>query len=88
MTIGRSPDAGICLADRWASRCHCEIDQIGGTLVVRDLGSTHGTFVNGREITESNVMPGDKLTIGISSFLMQYRQPRTKLPVQDTGETA
>ena len=73
-TIGRSPDAGICLEDRWVSRRHCQLDQIGGTLVVRDLGSTHGTFVNGVQIAEAHVLPGDKLTVGMSSFQAQYKR--------------
>ncbi|HUT12684.1 MAG TPA: FHA domain-containing protein [Thermoguttaceae bacterium] len=73
-TIGRSAEAAIHLDDCWASRRHCEIDEIDGTLVVRDLGSTHGTFVNGHRITEARLLPGDMLTIGISSFRAQYKR--------------
>ena len=41
--------------------------------MVRDLESRNGTLVNGNHITESPLMPGDKLTVGMSSFEAQYR---------------
>lgn len=50
VVIGRSAEAGVCLNDCWVSRRHCEIDVVGGTLVVRDLKSRHGTFVNGHAV--------------------------------------
>jgi pSer/pThr/pTyr-binding forkhead associated (FHA) protein len=54
------------------SPCHCEIEQVGGVLRVRDLGSRHGTFVNGSRINSAYLWPGDKLTIGLSSFRVEY----------------
>ncbi|MBN2473438.1 MAG: FHA domain-containing protein [Pirellulales bacterium] len=72
--LGRGPHVAIRIDDRWASRYHCEIDEVAGTLVVRDLGSTHGTFVNGHAVTEAHLKPGDRLTVGVSSFQVQYRQ--------------
>ena len=68
-TMGRSSSAEIRVQDRWASRRHCEINRIDGVLTVRDLGSSHGTFVNGQEVSQSPLKPGDKLRIGISEFL-------------------
>ena len=47
VVLGRNPDADVLLDDRWISRVHCEISEINGTLVVRDLGSQNGTLVNG-----------------------------------------
>ena len=70
----RNPEAEIRVDDSWASHCHCEIVEIDGSLIVRDLGSTHGTFVNGSQVTESPLMPGDKLTIGMSNFDVRFRQ--------------
>ena len=70
--LGRASEAGIRLNDPWVSRRHCEVDQLDGALVVRDQGSTHGTFVNGEPVTEAVVMPGDKLCIGMSSFVVDY----------------
>jgi len=70
--LGRSAEADICIEDRWVSREHCEIDRVDRVLRVRDLGSKHGTFVNGRAVTASELKPGDQLSIGLSIFLVQY----------------
>jgi pSer/pThr/pTyr-binding forkhead associated (FHA) protein len=73
-TIGRSCEADIELDDRWVSRLHCEIDQIDDALVVRDLQSRHGTYVNGQRVTENLLMPGNRLRIGMSQFLVSYER--------------
>lgn len=70
LIIGRRPDADIRVTDRWASRCHCEIAESNGALVVRDLGSSHGTLLNGHFITESSLTPGDRLTVGLTTFFV------------------
>ena len=70
--LGRSAEADICIEDRWVSREHCEIDCIDGVLRIRDLGSKHGTFVNGLAVTAADLKPGDQLSIGLSIFLVQY----------------
>ncbi|HUT93245.1 MAG TPA: FHA domain-containing protein [Thermoguttaceae bacterium] len=72
--IGRDPDAEVQVDDRWASRRHCEIDQVDGTLVVRDVGSRHGTFVNGESVRSARLLPGDRLTVGATSFEVVYRR--------------
>jgi pSer/pThr/pTyr-binding forkhead associated (FHA) protein len=74
VTIGQSPDAEIHLDHHWVSRQHCEISVMRDTLVVRDLGSMLGTFVNGLNVTTANLMPGDKLTVGSTSFLVDYER--------------
>ncbi len=68
--IGRGSEADVRMGDRWVSREHCEIDCVDGVLVVRDLGSKHGTFVNGRAVLEAELRPGDLLNIGISRFVV------------------
>ena len=78
--IGRSPDADVRLDDRWVSRRHCEIDQINGTLVVRDLGSKHGTAVNGEYAAQTHLLPGDRLTIGLTSFEVHYKRSKRPTP--------
>lgn len=68
--LGRSPDATIHLEDGWVSRKHCLIDRRGETLMVRDLGSKHGTFVNGERRAASPLHPGDKLRIGLHTYVV------------------
>lgn len=73
MLIGRGRDANIRLNDPEVSRHHCEINEVDGVLVVRDLCSTNGTRVNGAPVSESLLMPGDELEVGTSSFRAWYR---------------
>ena len=61
---GRSPDAEIFLDDVTVSRHHAEFAVEGGALVVRDLGSTNGTYVNGERCDEAVLAVGDHVIIG------------------------
>jgi pSer/pThr/pTyr-binding forkhead associated (FHA) protein len=79
IVIGRSLEATLRVGDRWASRRHCEIIERDGVLVVRDLGSTHGTLLNGQPITESILTPGDKLTVGLTTLLLSSDERYLKL---------
>jgi pSer/pThr/pTyr-binding forkhead associated (FHA) protein len=72
LLVGRSQDAELQLCDSWVSRFHCMLDQIDGTLVVRDLGSCNGTLVNGIPVSESPLRPNDQLTVGGSTFRADY----------------
>jgi hypothetical protein len=67
-TIGRA-DGDIVLGDdKQVSRKHCTVVWADDGLVIRDLGSTNGIFVNGQKVAESTVGPGDMLAIGGSTF--------------------
>lgn len=73
VTIGRGHEACLRLLDPSVSRKHCEIDELEGRAVVRDLGSTNGTFVNGYGIrSEELLMPEDTLRVGRTRFLVAY----------------
>ena len=69
--IGRSEDAQFSFEDRWLSRQHCEIDCFDGQLIVRDLGSRHGTYVNDMQIDESPLNINDQLRIGLTKFIVK-----------------
>lgn len=65
--IGRGPDCTIRLDnDRGVSRRHAELYRQAGVLRLRDLGSTHGTNVNGDNINDKALTPGDKIRVGYS----------------------
>ena len=78
-TLGRNADADVRLDDYWTSRVHCEISQATEGLLVRDLGSTNGTLVNGKQVKEADLLPGDLLTVGLTSFRVQYKRRWAKL---------
>lgn len=69
--VGRSEDLALTLNDRWVSRRHCVLEMAeDGELVVRDLESKHGTFVNNSRIEEATLQSGDKLSIGMCTFFV------------------
>ena len=74
--LGRNPDADVRLDDSWVSRVHCEISEISGNLLVRDLDSRNGTLVNGQYVKEAHLLPGDRLTVGLTSFEVHYQRNR------------
>lgn len=63
--IGRDPDSPILLSgDLGVSRKHAEIYEREGTIRIRDLGSRHGTQVNGQRIEDKNLASGDLIQVG------------------------
>ena len=61
---GRNPEAAIFLDDVTVSRHHAIFTIEDGRLVVRDLGSTNGTYVNGQRCDEAVLSVGDQVYIG------------------------
>jgi pSer/pThr/pTyr-binding forkhead associated (FHA) protein len=62
--IGRSLEADVHLDDPCVSRQHCEIDEMNGRPLVRDLDSKNGTFINGEAVRKAVVRPDDRISIG------------------------
>jgi hypothetical protein len=64
-TLGRHDDCLIRIKSSQVSRRHCELLEVGGKLTVRDLGSSNGTFVNGKRVLgQQPLKAGDELTVG------------------------
>lgn len=73
-TLGRKPDNDIVIADESASRTHAEFYCEANLLVVYDLKSTNGTFLNRERITEPHVLrTGDQIRIGQHEVIVSYR---------------
>ena len=69
-TLGRG-DVEIVLEDPFASSQHARITPQGGTLVLEDLGSTNGTYLNEELVTGPQPLhPGDRVRIGDSRFVL------------------
>jgi hypothetical protein len=64
LLIGRSSACQLVLADDTVSRRHAELRIEDGRWLLRDLGSSNGTWVNGRRVVEAEVRPGDLLHLG------------------------
>jgi hypothetical protein len=67
--IGRDPAAEIAFpTDPTTSRRHATVEWDGSAWVLRDQGSTNGTFVNGARVTEQVLHPGDQIRIGANEL--------------------
>jgi len=64
--IGRSSDLDMVLVEDMVSRKHAKISTHGGQVIIQDLGSTNGTFVNGEKIKRVRLREGDRILIGTS----------------------
>lgn len=63
-TIGRLEDNLFPIAESSVSGHHCEVLLSGDEIVVKDLNSTNGTFINGKQISQEKLKPGQVLRLG------------------------
>jgi uncharacterized protein YraI len=79
LTFGRGPENDITLDDTQVSRNHARLIRQGDEIIIEDLGSTNGTLVNGRPITERHTLqPADIISIGSSVFGVRgFAAPQT-----------
>ena len=71
-TAGRQDECQLRIKSSQVSRKHCQLFEKHGLLLVKDLGSSNGTFVNGKKIEGQRVMePGDELGIGPIVFRIE-----------------
>ena len=83
LKIGRTPPADVVLLDSEVSRSHCFVALKGDELVVSDLGSTNGTFVDGVRVEGNAPLPvGSVLQIGKRSLQHECRT-RTEIAQSD-----
>lgn len=65
MLIGRAEKCHIVLSDNYASQIHARIFDRAGAVMVEDMGSTNGTYLNRQKVTApAEVFRGDKVKIG------------------------
>jgi len=73
-TVGRARRADFVLDVPMVSRVHCRLTAAAaGDLEVVDLGSTNGTFVNGRRVRRSCLIDGDHLRIGCVELVVRRK---------------
>ena len=63
-SIGRLEDNAFQLSEASVSSRHCEVELRGNEVFVRDLDSTNGTFIDGEQIKEGTLKPGQALRLG------------------------
>jgi pSer/pThr/pTyr-binding forkhead associated (FHA) protein len=69
LVVGRAPECDLPVPSPRASRNHAEVSFEGEHVIVRDLDSTNGTFVNGEKVEGTRVLrPGDRIGVGGSEL--------------------
>src|ERR1017187_1346791 len=74
-TTGRVEDNPFQIAEPSDSSHHCEVELKGNEVLVRDLNSTNGTFINGEKVTEKVIKPGQILRLGQIEMRLETDAP-------------
>ena len=64
ISLGKKDDNDLVVDDRTVSRRHLEIDHTSDSFLLKDLGSTNGTYINGIKVKEAYLSPGDVIKVG------------------------
>jgi pSer/pThr/pTyr-binding forkhead associated (FHA) protein len=94
LVIGRAQECDISIPSEEISRRHAQVKPTPDGLLVEDLGSSNGTYINGQRVQSAVLKPGDELRLDAIRFLLvapgleipSSQRPTTPLPVQDAGQ--
>jgi len=84
LTVGRDPVRHIVIADEKVSRLHLQVALVGGEVVVEDLGSSNGTFLEGSRLARPTVLPPDRW-VQLGSWLLKHER-RSQREVEREAE--
>jgi DNA-binding NtrC family response regulator len=76
LTIGRDPGANMVLTDPEVSALHCELRAVSEGILVKDLGSTNGTFLGPVRVREAIIATTSELTVGRSKVIVEPQAKR------------
>src|ERR1700676_1584267 len=86
LVVGRKEDCDIRLEHKSVSKLHCIFVKTDGLLLLRDLGSTNGTRVNGQRVRRAALLPNDQVTIANYKFRVYLgpdAPPKAAVPAFD-----
>ncbi len=86
LKIGKKEDNDFALSDNTVSRYHLMIEQVGDSFVLKDLGSTNGTFINGLRVKEAYLSTGD--VIGLGNTRIEFIAFDEKIQIEPSTKTA
>lgn len=86
LTIGRAEDAGLRIPLDSISRLHARLTPAGDEVLLEDLGSANGTWLNGKRITRAQAVHGDEIRFDTQRF--QLLMPGQPVRARDEGAPA
>src|SRR6478672_11188397 len=81
--IGRNEDCDLFIDHKSVSKLHCILVKTDGLILVRDLGSTNGTRVNGQRVRRAALLPNDHLSVANLKFVVKFG---AELEKEEAGE--
>lgn len=84
--IGRQTDCQIRIPTADVSRQHCEVQVEGDAVSIRDMGSSNGTFVNRKKISQTTLSAGDLISVGSCVFVVRLNGDPANIDAEDAYE--
>ncbi|MGZ3459475.1 MAG: sigma 54-interacting transcriptional regulator [Archangium sp.] len=81
LRVGSDPASDLVLSDQTVSRRHIELERTSRGIVLRDLGSRNGTFLEGHQVMQALLQPGDKVTVGKTKLALKQEARATEVEV-------
>jgi transcriptional regulator with PAS, ATPase and Fis domain len=85
LVLGSSAECDVMLADPRVSRRHCRVALTERGVMIKDLGSKNGTFVEAVQVVESWFSPGKKATIGDSTLSLRVAGAPSLVPISQSA---
>lgn len=87
-TVGRAPDCGLCLDESGISRSHARLVPTEDGVQIEDLGSTNGTFLNGKRVLHGVASVGDEIGFDTLRFRLLSTAQGDDAPAEDVAPRA
>ncbi|QRK05140.1 sigma 54-interacting transcriptional regulator [Archangium violaceum] len=81
LRVGSDPASDLVLSDQTVSRRHLELERTAQGIILRDLGSRNGTFLDGHQVMQVLLQPGDKVQLGKTKLAIKQESRATEVEV-------
>jgi len=86
--VGREVQCAIMLNDNSVSRQHSSVTRLAEGYLLKDMGSSNGTYVNGHRVQEALLKDGDRISIGDCEFWFEAPSDENSIPAATAGESS